>query len=64
MNIDRRYDSYSKPLSSYYNEVVQCGGKRGDSVKIKETSCAGHLRVYKMKVYRKALLAISKYYVH
>ena len=64
MNIDRRYDSYSKPLRYYYNETVQCGGKRGDSVKIEQTSCVTSLLVYDMKVYRTALLAIGKYYIH
>ena len=63
MNIDRRCDSYSKPLSHYYNETVQCGGKRGDSVKIERTSCVEWLRFYEMKVYGTALLAIGKYYI-
>ena len=52
------------PLSFYYNETVQCGGKRGDSVKIEQTSCVELLRVYEMKVYGTALLAIGKYYIH
>ena len=60
MNIDRRCDSYSKPLRYYYNETVQCGGKRGDSVKIEQTGCVKVLQVNEMKVYRTALLAIGK----
>ena len=63
MNIDRRCDSYSKPLRTYYNEIVQCGGKRGGSVKIEQTGCVTHLGVYEMKVYGTALLAIGKYYI-
>ena len=62
--IDRGYDSYSKPLSHYYNEVVQCGGKRGDSVKIELTTCVYILICNEMKVYGTALLAIGKYYIH
>ena len=57
MNIDRRYDSYSKLLSVYTNGIVQCGGKRGGSVKIEQTSCVTHLTVYEMKVY-----GTGKYY--
>ena len=49
------YGSNFKPLSKYYNETVQCGGKKGDSVKIEQTSCVMYLRVYKMKVYGTAL---------
>ena len=64
MNIDRRCDSDSKPLSNYYNETVQCGGKKGDSVKIEQTGCVMYLQVNEMKVYRTALLAIGKYYIH
>ena len=56
------HGSYFKPLSVAYNETVQCGGKRGDSVKIEQTSCLKGLMVYEMKVYRTALLAIGKYY--
>ena len=64
MNIDRRYYHYSKPLRYYSNEIVQCGGKRGDSVKIEQTSCVQKLLVNEMKVYGTALLAIGKYYLH
>ena len=66
MNIDRRYDSYSKPLRSYTNEIVQCGGRRGGSVKIEQTSCVEGLRVFEMKIYGTDLLAVQygKYYVH
>ena len=48
----------------YYNETVQCGGKKGDSVKIEQTSCLGSLNIWEMKVYGTALLAIGKYYIH
>ena len=64
MNIDRRCDSYSKPLRFYTNEIVQCGGKRGDSVKIEQTSCVESLTVFEMKVHGTALLAIGKCYIH
>ena len=64
MNIDRRCDSYSKPLSVYYNEIVQCGGKMGDSVKIEQASCVGYLVFFEMKVHGTALLAIGKCYIH
>ena len=57
MNIDRRCDSYSKPLSVYTNEIVQCGGKRGGSVKIEQTGCVNHLHFYEMKLY-----GTGKYY--
>ena len=36
----------------------------GDSVKIEQTSCVKGLRVFEMKVYRTALLAIGKCYIH
>ena len=57
--IDRRNDPYFKPLSNYYNKVVQCGGKKGDSVKIGQSGCAGgKLYVNEMEVYGTALSAI------
>ena len=40
-----------KEWGHYYNETVQCGGKGGDSVRLKMTSCTKYLRVYKIKVY-------------
>ena len=40
--------AYSKP---YYNETVQCGGKRGDSVRLGQTGCERYLLVYEIKVY-------------
>ena len=58
-----RYDSnFVKPLSFYYNETVQCEGKKGDSVKIEKKSCVRHLTVSEMKVYRTNLLAGRLYY--
>ena len=43
------------------NEEVQCDLKKGDSVNIKHKSCvAKYLRVYEIKVYGTALLAIGK----
>ena len=60
--IDRRCDSYSKPFSKYHNKTVQCGGKKGDSVKLGqsgESSCPeDKLYVHEMKVYGTALSAI------
>ena len=47
----RKYDSYSKPLSVYTNEIVQCGGKRGDSVKIQQTTGIKFLKVSEMSVW-------------
>ena len=40
--------AYSKP---YYNETVQCGGRGGDSVRLKHTGCTTYLRVHELKVY-------------
>ena len=57
----RRFGSnFVKPISHYFNETVQCGGKMGDSVKIEKTGCGEFLQVMEMKVYRTALLAIGK----
>ena len=52
----RRYDSYSKPLSFYTNEIVQCGGKRGDSVTIQQTTGIKFLKVSEMSVWGAVLL--------
>ena len=46
---------FIKPLSNY-NETVQCGGKRGDSVKIEQTSCVAYLIIFEMKVWGVELL--------
>ena len=45
-----------KPLSHYYNEEVQCGGKKGDSVKLQQTNCMYYLMVFEMKVWGVELL--------
>ena len=37
--------------SYYYNEMVQCGGKEGDSVRLELTGCTEYLAVFEMKVY-------------
>ena len=37
----------------YYNEMVQCGGRGGDSVRLKQTGCTTYLRVHELKVYGK-----------
>ena len=65
ITIDRGFGSnFAKPRSVYFNEIVQCGGKKGDSVKIEQTGAEKSLYVYEMKVYRTALLAIGKSYIH
>ena len=57
----RRNDSnFVKSIRNYFNEVVQCGGTKGDSVKIQQASCVEHLDVYEMKVFGTALLATGK----
>ena len=48
--------NFVKPISLYYNEVVQCGGKKGDSVKLHQKSCVSGLIVYEMKVWGVELL--------
>ena len=40
--------------------MVQCGGRKGDSVKIEQTSCVKVLRVYEMKVWGVELLNCYK----
>ena len=40
-----------KEWGHYYNETVQCGGKAGDSVRLKQTGCERYLLVYEIKVY-------------
>ena len=41
-----------KPLSDYYNETVECGGKKGDSVLLAKESCGAYLHIYEIKAYR------------
>ena len=36
---------------SFYKKTVQCGGKKGDSVKLQKTSCTKGLYIYEMKVW-------------
>ena len=45
--------TYTGKVSIYYNEMVQCGGNRGDSVRLKRTGCTitTQLHVYEIKVY-------------
>ena len=43
--------TYTGKVSIYYNEMVQCGGKRGDSVRLKQTGCTKALVVLEIKVY-------------
>ena len=43
--------TYTGKVSIYYNETVQCGGKRGDSVRLERTECIKHLNMYEIKVY-------------
>ena len=62
MNIDRRCDSYSKPPRAKYKQIVQCGGKRGRSVKIEQTSCVKIIDLKEMKVYGTSLLAAKGIY--
>ena len=49
--IDKTCDSNFKTISFYYNEEVECGGKKGDSVMLKMTVCGTYLIIYKIKVY-------------
>ena len=53
-----------KPIYAYFNEAVQCRGKKGASVKIQQTNCVKNLDVFEMKVYGTALLAIGKRETH
>ena len=39
------------PRGGFYNETVQCGGKGGDSVMLKQTVCTTFLSVFEIKVY-------------
>ena len=48
--------NFVKPISFYYNEAMQCGGKKGDSVKLQQTNCVNFLNVYEMKVWGVELL--------
>ena len=40
--------------------MVQCGGRKGDSVKIQQTSCLRTLDIYEMKVWTVELLNCYK----
>ena len=48
--------NFVKPISFYSNETVQCGGRKGDSVKLQQTSCTKTLVISKMKVWGLELL--------
>ena len=53
----RRYDSnFVKPISYYRYEKVLCGGKKGNSVMLKMTSCVGRLVIFEIKVWGVELL--------
>ena len=43
--------TYTGKVSVYYNETVQCGGKRGDSVRLGQTGFISSLAIYEVKVY-------------
>ena len=43
--------TYTGKYGYYYNEMVQCGGKGGDSVRLELTVCTEYLAVFEMKVY-------------
>ena len=45
--------AYTGKDGLYYNEMVQCGGKEGDSVRLKQTGCTQHLNLHEIKVYGK-----------
>ena len=49
--IDKTCDSNFKTISVYYNEEVECGGKKGDSVMLKMTVCGIYLIIYEIKIY-------------
>ena len=40
------------PSDVFYNETVQCGGKGGDSLRLKKTGCTQYLVVFEIKVYQ------------
>ena len=40
--------------------MVQCGGRKGDSVKIEQTSCMETLNIFEMKVWTVELLNCYK----
>ena len=48
-----------KPIRAY-NETVRCEGKKGDGVKIQQSSCVYHLVVFEMKVWGAELLNCYK----
>ena len=43
--------TYTGKDGYYYNEMVQCGGKGGDSVRLEHTGCTQYLAVFEIKVY-------------
>jgi len=49
--------TYTKPnTGSYVNEIVQCRGKRGDSVMLEQSGCTTYLSIYEIKVYEAELV--------
>ena len=43
-----------KPFRGYFSKEVQCGGKKGDSVRLQQTSCVSPLMIYEIKAYSTA----------
>ena len=43
--------TYTGKRNTYYNETVQCDGKRGDSVMLEMTGCTNQFQIYEIKVY-------------
>ena len=43
--------TYTAKAAWYYNEVVQCGGKRGDYLIIEMTVCGNLLSISEVKAY-------------
>ena len=54
------HSNFVKPISYYSNQIVQCGGKKGNSVMLKMTSCVKFLVIYEIKVWGVELLNCFK----
>ena len=56
------YDyNFVKLHSYYYNETVQCGGKKGDSVKIEQTGCSAGFCIHEIDAYYLKLVIEGKW---
>ena len=59
--------TYSKYYGTYTNEIVECEGKRGDSVMLEQSVCTEWLYINEIKAYRlgkqRFLLFLKKYYL-